>query len=77
MIRTGAAAFLVLLLAAAPATATQQGVQATKNWKMMDKCSRDAQVAFPDYTAEAYAKRDALVKECLAGKNLPPRAPSQ
>ena len=34
---------------------------------------KQAQTAFPDFTVEANAKRDAKLKECLAGKNLPPR----
>ena len=46
----------------------------------MDKCAVQAQRAFPDFTAESNAKRDAKLKECLAGQNLPPRetaAPSR
>ncbi|HEY8875008.1 MAG TPA: hypothetical protein VIM52_18405 [Stellaceae bacterium] len=68
---------LALLLALVPgaARATQQGVVATKNWKSMDLCAKDAQAAFPDYSADAQAKRDAKLKECLQGKNLPPREP--
>ena len=68
-----ASALVVLALGAAPATASQQGIVATKNWKTMDLCAREAQAAFPDFTAEANAKRDAKLKDCLAGKNLPPR----
>jgi hypothetical protein len=41
----------------------------------MDTCTRQAQTAFPDFTAESNAKRDAKLKECLAGRNLPPREP--
>jgi hypothetical protein len=66
---------LALLLAFAPARATQQGVVAMKNWKTMDLCAKQAQAAFPDFTADSNAKRDAKLKECLAGKNLPPREP--
>jgi len=62
-----------LFLAAAPAFASQQGVVAIQNWKKMDLCARQAQTAFPDFTAEANAKRAAKEKECLEGKNLPPR----
>jgi hypothetical protein len=66
----------VLVLALAPAAKpSQQGVQATKNWKTMDQCAKEAQTAFPDYTADANAKREAKLKECLEGKNLPPRGP--
>ena len=39
----------------------------------MDQCAKDAQAAFPDFTAESNAKRAAKEKECLEGKNLPPR----
>jgi hypothetical protein len=66
---------LGLLLASVPARATQQGVGAIRNWKTMDVCAKEAQAAFPDFTADAQAKRDAKLKECLAGKNLPPRDP--
>jgi len=68
-----AAALVVLGLATAPASASQQGTVAMKNWKSMDLCARQAQAAYPDFTAEANAKRDAKLKDCLAGKNLPPR----
>jgi hypothetical protein len=66
-------AFLVALLLPAAAAASQQGVAAMKNWKAMDVCAKEAQTAFPDFTAEANAKRDAKLKECLASRNLPPR----
>ena len=68
---------LALLLALAPGTAgaSQQGVVATHKWKTMDVCAKQAQEAFPDYSADSQAKRDAKLKECLAGKNLPPREP--
>jgi hypothetical protein len=68
-------ALLVLALVPAAARATQQGLVATKNWTMMDQCAQQAQAAFPDFTAEAYAKRDAKEKECLAARNLAPREP--
>ena len=56
--------------------ASQQGVQVIKNWKTSDKCAQQAQTAFPDFTPEANAKRDAKLKECLEGQRLAPRAPS-
>jgi len=59
----------------ATAWASQQGLLVVKNWNLMDQCAKEAQAAFPDYTAEAYAKRDAKEKECLQAKNLAPRAP--
>jgi hypothetical protein len=70
-----AAALLATFLAAGSAVASQPGIVAEKNWKAMDVCSRQAQAASPDFTAEGNAKRDAKLKECLAGKNLPPREP--
>ena len=66
---------LALLFELAPARASQQGVVAMRNWRTMDLCAKEAQAAFPDFTAEAQAKRDAKLKDCLAGKNLPPREP--
>ena len=75
--RMNRVAIALLLLLAVPGTAlaTQQGNLAIQNWKSMDVCSRQAQVAFPDYTADSNAKRDAAIKDCLEGKNLPPRQP--
>ncbi|MBV9863069.1 MAG: hypothetical protein JO267_13095 [Alphaproteobacteria bacterium] len=64
-----------MLLKPGPAAATQQGQITLQHWKTMDVCARQAQAAFPDYTPEANAKRDAKLKECLAGNNLPPREP--
>ena len=66
---------LALMLASGSAMASQQGVVAMKNWKIMDQCARDAQAAFPDFTADSDAKREAKEKECLEGKNMPPRQP--
>ncbi len=63
---------LILALAPATARASQQGIVVMKNWKVMDQCAKEAQTAFPDYTAEANEKRAAKEKECLAKKNLPP-----
>jgi hypothetical protein len=65
------------VLAALPsaARASQQGAIAMQKWKAMDACAVQAQAAFPDFTAEANAKRDAKLKECLASQNLPPRQP--
>lgn len=72
MSRIAASLFALLLLPAA-ALASQQGVVVVQKWKMSDKCAQQAQAAFPDFTPEANAKRDAKLKECLAGQNLPPR----
>jgi hypothetical protein len=75
MYRLAVAIGLSVLLVAVPAAATQQGQVVIKNWKRMDDCARKAQLAYPDFTAEANAKRDAKLKECLDQGNLPPRAP--
>ncbi len=80
MVMAGLCAVLLVLLiglAAGPARATQAGQQAIKNWALMDKCTRNAQAAFPDYTAQAYAQRNAALKACLEGNNLPPREPEE
>jgi hypothetical protein len=50
-----------------------QGKTVVGRWKSMDKCAAEAQRAYPDFTAEANAKRDAKLRDCLAGQNLPPR----
>ncbi len=73
----GVAFLLTVGLVAGPVAATQQGVDAMKRWKQMDDCARRAQTAYPEYTAEANAKRDATLKACLNGANLPPREPLQ
>jgi hypothetical protein len=70
-----ALALLFLGLAASAASASQQGVIAARKWKAMDTCAIQAQAAFPDFTPEANARRDAMLKECLAGQALPPREP--
>ena len=65
----------MLLLGAAAAGASQQGVASIRNWKAMDECAKQAQAVFPDFTAESNAKREAALKICLESQNLPPRAP--
>ena len=65
-----------LMLALVPFAAdagSLQGTNAVKRWKLADDCARQAQLAFPDYTAESNAKRDARLKECLESRNLPSR----
>jgi hypothetical protein len=64
-----------LILTAGTAAATQPGTTAIAKWKTMDICAKQAQAAFPDFTADAAAKRDALLKQCLESDNLPPRSP--
>jgi hypothetical protein len=65
----------VFLLWPLGAGATQQGQGALRGWKTMDSCARQAQTAYPDFSAESNAKRDAKLKECLDIWGLPPRAP--
>jgi hypothetical protein len=57
------------------AGATQQGQSALRSWKTADSCARQAQTAYPDFSAESNVKRDAKLKECLNANGLPPRAP--
>jgi len=63
------------LLPAAAHAATAQGNLMMKRWGVSDKCAQLAQRQFPDYTAEALAKRDQAFKNCLNSQNLPPREP--
>ena len=67
---------IVSTLFSADARATQQGQGALIGWKRMDLCAKQAQAAYPDFTAESNAKRDAKLKECLNANGLPPREPS-
>lgn len=64
-----------VLCSAGAAEASQQGQVVTSYWKIADKCAKQAQAAYPDYNAEANAKRDAQLKACLNASNLPPRQP--
>ncbi|HWD60779.1 MAG TPA: hypothetical protein VG308_21015 [Stellaceae bacterium] len=68
------AAFVIALgLPAAAFALTAQGQVMLQRWGLSDRCVAAAQRAFPDYTPEANAKRDAQLKQCLANSNLPPR----
>lgn len=72
--RIAVAVFLVVSAIPAVATAmTSQGQLMMKNWSAANRCAQAAQQAFPDFTPESNAKRDAQLKQCLAGQNLPPR----
>ena len=75
MNRLGIPLAAVLLLLAGTAQASQQGQGVVNSWKAADKCAQQAQAAYPDYNAEANAKRDAKLKECLNAGNLAPRQP--
>jgi hypothetical protein len=69
-------AFVVLLAALAmPVTAkaaSLNGNSMMNKWAASDRCAAAAHKAFPDFTAESNAKRDAAMKNCLASQNLPP-----
>ncbi|MBO0734968.1 MAG: hypothetical protein J2P48_00130 [Alphaproteobacteria bacterium] len=65
-----------LAASAVSAYAGQTGQGVILRWKLMDVCSRQAQAAHPDYSAESNAKRDAQLKQCLNANGLPPRQPS-
>lgn len=68
-----ASLFAVIFLPAAAHAVSGQAAIVVQKWKAMDSCSAAAQRAFPDFSAELNARRDAMLKECLAGQNLPPR----
>jgi hypothetical protein len=73
---TGIAAFAIASAMPAAAFAlTAQGQQMMRNWAASDRCVAQAQKQFPDYTAEALAKRDQALQRCLTTQNLAPRAP--
>ena len=71
----GLALGALLLLLIGTADASQQGNAVVNSWKAADKCAKQAQTAYPDYSAESNAERDAKLKDCLNASNLPPRAP--
>jgi hypothetical protein len=75
MTRTALVVLMAFALAtgAAEAAVTQQGNAADAKWKTMDTCAKQAQAAFPDFSPESNAKRDAKLKDCLNANNLPPR----
>ena len=66
---------VALVSAGSSANATQQGQGALIKWKGMDVCAKQAQDAYPDFSAESNAKRDAKLKACLNAQGLPPRQP--
>jgi len=68
---------LALMIAAAalalarPAFADQNFKTSSIYWSARDRCTRQAQQAYPDYTPESNAKREKMRKNCLLGNNLP------
>jgi hypothetical protein len=78
LVRVAIIVFLALVAAStttAGATETQQGIIVVKRWQSMDQCRKKAQLAFPDFTADANAKREAQIQTCVESQNLPLRAP--
>lgn len=57
-----------------PAAADQNWTRSSAVWKAMDKCTQAARKAFPDYTRESNAKREAARQACLRAGNLPGEA---
>jgi hypothetical protein len=53
------------------ASADQNWKTSSAVWRAMDKCNDAAQKAYPDYTPESNAKREAARQKCLRGSNLP------
>ena len=68
-------AMLLLLSCGTAQAASQQGRDVNANWRTADKCAKQAQAAYPDYSADSNAKRDVSLKECLRLYNLTPRQP--
>ena len=68
-------AAVLLLLTGIAEAATRQGQLVNTNWRAADNCAKQAQAAYPDYSAESNAKRDAQLKACLNAYNLAPREP--
>jgi hypothetical protein len=66
---------LILIVAALslPQAAVADQTWKTNNaiWGVRDKCTRQAQQAYPDYTPESNAKREKARLTCLRGNNLP------
>jgi len=68
-------AVMLLFLSTTAYAASQQGRDVSVNWRTADNCAKQAQAAYPDYSAESNTKRDTRLKECLRLYNLSPRQP--
>ncbi len=68
-----AATALVFMTCSAHATGQGNGV--IQRWKSEDRCTKEAQTAFPDFAPGANARREAKLRDCLNFNNLPPREP--
>ena len=69
------AALVLLLLLPYAARADNSQKDTGEAWRQTDRCAHEAFQKYPDYTPQSNAKREARLKECLAGANLPPRQP--
>ncbi|MGO8918423.1 MAG: hypothetical protein ACLQJR_21190 [Stellaceae bacterium] len=54
-----------------PAMADANWKTSSSVWRAMDNCNKAARKAFPDYTRESNAKREAARQNCLRAGNLP------
>jgi hypothetical protein len=72
-------ALAMLAATALPARADDKLKNSSGTWKSMDNCNAAAIRAFPDYTPDSLAKREAARRRCLRQSNLPlgddPRLP--
>jgi hypothetical protein len=59
------------LLLPQSAGADQSWKTSSAAWAQANKCAAAAHKAFPDYTAEANAKREKARLDCLRSANLP------
>jgi hypothetical protein len=68
-----AAIALLVAIAALPqnAAADDKWTQSKGVWRAVDNCTRAAIKAFPDYTPDSLAKREANRRQCLRRSNLP------
>jgi hypothetical protein len=67
-------ALLLLAATALPAAADQSWKQSSSVWARMNKCAQAALKAFPDYTPQGNAQREAQRQKCLREGNLPDNA---
>jgi hypothetical protein len=67
------ALFAALALPVTTRAASLNGTTEMHRWAATDRCAAAVHKAYPDFTPESDAKRDAAMKSCLASQNLPPR----
>lgn len=67
----------VALLLPLDAVADQPWKTNNAIWNVRDKCTRQAQQTYPDYTSESNAKREKARQACLRANNLPAEGSSQ